>query len=96
MFPVVFPKFQNVAVGSRSSYWVGCQRSGRVGLGHCGRSGRMPDAIAGWVTGSVDWYLIFLQVPKRCEVTRPGRLTSASEAGFQVLPRRWVVERTLG
>ncbi len=49
---------------------------------------------ATWITATLGWAVeVVRQAPKRVRVG-PGEEPPERPAGFQVLPRRWVVERT--
>ena len=49
-----------------------------------------------WVERTVGWTVAVVRRPRRWGWVGPGQEPPAVPPGFQVLPRRWVVERTLG
>ena len=55
---------------------------GYQGLGH-------------WVHGQLGWQLMIVRCPRRWVWVPAGQPPPEMPAGFTVLPRRWVVERTL-
>ncbi len=51
-------------------------------------------SCAAWITGTLGWAVtVVRQAPKRVWVG-PDQVPPEMPVGFQVLPRRWVVERT--
>jgi putative transposase len=49
-----------------------------------------------WVEQSLGWTVAVVRRPRRWCWVAPGQEPPEVPQGFQVLPRRWVVERTLG
>jgi transposase len=49
-----------------------------------------------WVEQTLGWTVEVVRRPRRWFWVPPGGEPPAVPTGFQVLPRRWVVERTLG
>lgn len=49
-----------------------------------------------WVEQTLGWTVAVVKRPSRWVWVAPGQEPPEIPGGFQVLPRRWVVERTLG
>jgi len=49
-----------------------------------------------WVEQTVGWTVEVVRKPRRWRWVAPGQEPPEMPRGFQVLPRRWVVERTFG
>ena len=49
-----------------------------------------------WVEQTLGWTVAVVRKPRRWRWVGPGQEPPEVPRGFQVLPRRWVVERTLG
>jgi putative transposase len=49
-----------------------------------------------WVEQTLGWTVAVVRRPRRWVWVGPGQEPPALPRGFQVLPRRWVVERTFG
>lgn len=49
-----------------------------------------------WVEQTLGWTVEVVRKPRRWRWVAPGQEPPEMPRGFQVLPRRWVVERTLG
>jgi transposase len=49
-----------------------------------------------WVEQTLGWTVEVVRKPRRWRWMAPGQEPPEMPRGFQVLPRRWVVERTLG
>ena len=51
--------------------------------------------LGSWVGLNLGWHLSIVKRPRRWTWVGPGQEPPTLPAGFTVLPRRWVVERTL-
>jgi putative transposase len=49
-----------------------------------------------WAEQTLGWTVEVVRKPRRWRWVAPGQEPPETARGFQVLPRRWVVERTLG
>ena len=52
--------------------------------------------FAQWVTETLGWSVTIVRKPRRWVWVAVGEEPPSYPVGFQVLPRRWVVERTIG
>jgi len=65
-------------------------------LAHLWANGAYQGPLAQWVTAMLGWSVTIVRKHRRWVWVRAGEEPPPYPVGFEVLPRRWVVERTFG